>query len=131
MWDFPLVNIASARVVSGGKIERIRIVVNGVAAHPWRLTQVEEAVTGKPANEETAEMAGQMAIEGAVPLRYNAYKVAFDAQSRKARDSRWGSEGGGCLNFIQWAQSPWGERVPIHIVVGICSGWRQLPRWRS
>jgi xanthine dehydrogenase YagS FAD-binding subunit len=36
---------------------------------------VEEAVTGQMANEETADMAGQMAVEGAVPLRYNAYKV--------------------------------------------------------
>jgi xanthine dehydrogenase YagS FAD-binding subunit len=75
VWDFPLVNIASARVVSGGNIQRIRIVVNGVAAHPWRLTQVEAAVTGQPANEQTAEMAGRMATEGAVPLRYNAYKL--------------------------------------------------------
>jgi xanthine dehydrogenase YagS FAD-binding subunit len=75
VWDFPLVNIASAKVVSGGKIDRIRIAVNGVAAHPWRLSQVEQAVTGKPVNEETAEMAGRMAIEGAVPLRYNAFKV--------------------------------------------------------
>ena len=75
VWDFPLVNIASARVVSGGNIERIRIVVNGVAAHPWRLEQVEQFVTGRPANEETAEKAGSMAIDGAVPLRYNAYKL--------------------------------------------------------
>ena len=75
VWDFPLVNIASARVVSGGRIERIRIVVNAVAAHPWRLKQVEDAVTGQPANEQTADMAGRMAIEGAVPLRYNAYKL--------------------------------------------------------
>ena len=75
VWDFPLVNIASAKVVSGGKIHRIRIAVNGVAAHPWRLSKVEEAVTGKPVNEETAEMAGRMAIEGAVPLRYNGFKV--------------------------------------------------------
>src|ERR1700690_3758405 len=75
VWDFPLVNIASARVVSGGKIGRIRIVVNGVAAHPWRLTQVEAAVTGQPANEQTASMAGEMAIQGAVPLRYNGYKL--------------------------------------------------------
>jgi xanthine dehydrogenase YagS FAD-binding subunit len=75
VWDFPLVNIASAKVVSGGKIDRIRIAVNGVAAHPWRLSKVEEAVTGKPVNEETAEMAGRMAIERAVPLRYNGFKV--------------------------------------------------------
>ena len=75
VWDFPLINVASAKVVTGGKIDRIRLVLNGVAAHPWRLSQVEEAVTGKPVNEETAEMAGKMAIEGAVPLRYNGYKV--------------------------------------------------------
>lgn len=75
VWDFPLVNIASAKVVSSGKIDRIRIALNGVAAHPWRLSQVEEAVTGKPTNEETAEMAGKMAIEGAVTLRYNGFKV--------------------------------------------------------
>ena len=32
-------------------------------------------MAGKPRNEETAEAAGQLAIEGAVPLRYNGYKV--------------------------------------------------------
>ena len=75
VWNFPLVNVASAKVVSGGVIERIRIVVNGVAPHPWHLKQVEDAVAGKPANEETADMAGNMAIQGAVPLRFNGYKL--------------------------------------------------------
>jgi xanthine dehydrogenase YagS FAD-binding subunit len=75
VWDFPLVNIASAKVVNGGKIERIRIAVNGVAAHPVRLKKVEDAIIGKPANEETAVMAGKMAIEGAQTLRYNGFKV--------------------------------------------------------
>ena len=75
VWDFPIMNIAAAKVVSGGNIQKIRLVVNGVAAHPWRLEQVEEAVAGKPANEATAEMAGNLAIAGAVPLRYNGYKL--------------------------------------------------------
>jgi len=75
VWDFPIMNIAAAKVVSGGNIQKIRLVVNGVAAHPWRLEQVEEAITGQPANEATAEKAGNMAIEGAVPLRYNGYKL--------------------------------------------------------
>src|SRR6202047_1565759 len=57
VWDFPLVNVAAVKVVSGGNIERIRMAVNGVAAHPWRLSAVEAAVTGKPANEATAEIA--------------------------------------------------------------------------
>jgi xanthine dehydrogenase YagS FAD-binding subunit len=75
VWDFALVNVASAMTLSGGTIQRIRIAVNGVAAHPVRLTAVEAAVTGKPRNEETAEMAGQLAIQGAEPLQYNGFKV--------------------------------------------------------
>ncbi len=75
VWDFPLVNIACVKVVNNGTIERIRMVVNGVAATPHRLTAVEAAVTGKPANEETAKMAGELAVQGAETLRYNGYKV--------------------------------------------------------
>ncbi|MBV9506666.1 MAG: xanthine dehydrogenase family protein subunit M [Acidobacteriia bacterium] len=75
VWDFPLVNVASAAVFSGDRIERIRLAVNGVAAHPMRLKKVEDAVTGKTRDEATAEMAGKLAIEGAEPLRYNGYKI--------------------------------------------------------
>jgi xanthine dehydrogenase YagS FAD-binding subunit len=74
-WDFALVNVAAVIKTSGSTIQDIRIAVNGVAAHPVRLTAVEAAVTGKPRNEETAEMAGQIAIRGAQPLQYNGYKV--------------------------------------------------------
>ena len=48
VWDFPLLNVASAMQVSGDKIERIRIAVNGAAARPLRLKAVEDAVRGKP-----------------------------------------------------------------------------------
>ena len=75
VWDFALVNVAAAMAISGGTIQRIRLAVNGVAAHPVRLTAVEAALVGKPRNEETAEMAGQLEIQGAEPLQYNGYKV--------------------------------------------------------
>jgi xanthine dehydrogenase YagS FAD-binding subunit len=75
VWDFPLVNIASAAKLSGDRIDSIRIAMNGLAAHPLRLKEVEAAVTGKPRNSATADMAGQMAIQGAEPLRHNGYKV--------------------------------------------------------
>src|SRR5262249_49138458 len=57
VWDFALVNVAAAIGTSGNTIDRIRLAVNGVAAHPVRLTAVEAAVIGKPRNEETATMA--------------------------------------------------------------------------
>ncbi len=75
VWDFPLVNVASAIVSSNGRIDRIGLAVNGVAARPLRLARVEAAVVGKPRNEETADLAGRLAIEGAEPLQHNAYKV--------------------------------------------------------
>lgn len=75
VWDFPLLNVASAMVVSGGAIERIRIAVNAAAARPLRLKAVEDAVRGKPPNAATGEMAGKLAVQGAVPLQFNAYKI--------------------------------------------------------
>src|SRR5580700_387735 len=43
VWDFPLLNVASATILSGNTIERIRIAVNGAAARPLRLKPVEDA----------------------------------------------------------------------------------------
>jgi xanthine dehydrogenase YagS FAD-binding subunit len=75
VWDFPLMNVASAMVLSGGNIDRIRIVVSAVAPKPMRLKVVEDAVKGKAANAATGEMAGKLAVQGAVPLQFNAYKI--------------------------------------------------------
>ncbi len=75
VWDFALVNVASAMVTSGNTIERMRLAVNGVAAHPVRLKSSEAAVQGKPRSEETAALASELAIKGAKPLQYNGYKV--------------------------------------------------------
>jgi xanthine dehydrogenase YagS FAD-binding subunit len=75
VWDFPLVNVASAIKANGANIGEARLVVNAVAATPRRLKNVETFVVGKPRNEETAKAAGQMAVEGAVTLRHNGYKV--------------------------------------------------------
>jgi len=75
VWDFALVSVASAMTLSGTTIQNIRLVVNGVSARPLRLVAVEQYVKGKPRNEATAAVAGDMAIQGAQPLRFNAYKV--------------------------------------------------------
>src|SRR5262245_1162526 len=75
VWDFPLVNVASAIKFSNGKIDSARLVVGAVAAKPKRLARVEAAIAGKPRDEQTADLAGKMAVEGAATLRYNGYKV--------------------------------------------------------
>jgi xanthine dehydrogenase YagS FAD-binding subunit len=75
VWDFALLNVASAMVVSDGRIERIRLAVNGAAARPLRLKAVEDAVRGKAPDAITGLMAGRLAVEGAVPLQFNAYII--------------------------------------------------------
>jgi len=75
VWDFPLVNVASAIKANGGNIGEVRLVVNAVAATPRRLKNVEAFVVGKPRSEETAKAAGEMAVQGAQTLRHNGYKV--------------------------------------------------------
>jgi xanthine dehydrogenase YagS FAD-binding subunit len=75
VWDFPLVNVASAIKANGNTIGDMRLVVNAVAATPKRLKQVEAAVVGKPRNEETATLAGELAVQGAAVLKHNGYKV--------------------------------------------------------
>jgi xanthine dehydrogenase YagS FAD-binding subunit len=75
VWDFPLLNVASAMIVSGNTIQKIRIAVNAAAARPLRLRAVEDAVRGRDRSVATGEMAGKLAVEGSVPLQFNAYKI--------------------------------------------------------
>jgi xanthine dehydrogenase YagS FAD-binding subunit len=96
VWDFPLLNVALAMQVSGNTIDRIRIAVNGAAARPLRLRAVEDAVRGKPATAATGEMAGKLAVQGAIPLQFNAYKIPLMRNLVKraiggVEEARWAS----------------------------------------
>ena len=75
VWDFPLLNVASAMKLSGDTIQDVRISVNAAAARPLRLKAVEQAVRGHARNASTGEMAGKIATQGAVALQFNAYKI--------------------------------------------------------
>src|SRR5690348_14814641 len=75
VWDFPLLNVASAMRLAGDTIQNLRIAVNGAAARPLRLKAVEDSVRGKQRSAATGEMAGKLAVQGAVPLQFNAYKI--------------------------------------------------------
>jgi xanthine dehydrogenase YagS FAD-binding subunit len=89
-WDFPLVNVAAALRVANGSIDQARIVCGAVSALPKRFPAVEERIKGRPADAETAQLAGQLAVQGARPLAYNAYKLPLVANlvTRAIRDAR-------------------------------------------
>jgi xanthine dehydrogenase YagS FAD-binding subunit len=75
-WDFPLVNVACAMKLDGSdNIEAVRLACGGVQCTPRRLRSVEALVAGRARNEETAELAGKNAVEGARPLNFNHFKI--------------------------------------------------------
>ena len=74
-WDFALVSVAAALKVDGDQIMDARIACGGVQCIPRRLTAVEELIIGRSQNEETANLAGELAVRGAEPLNHNHFKV--------------------------------------------------------
>ncbi len=73
--DFPIVNCAAAVTLKDQKIDKVRICINAVHVRPYRPAAAEEAFIGKPLNEETAELAGNLAVTHAKPMKHNGYMV--------------------------------------------------------
>ena len=75
VWDFPLVNVASAIKVDGGVISAARVAVGGVENRPRLVTVAVEALPGERKGEEIAGIVGKGAVRGARPLNFNHFKI--------------------------------------------------------
>lgn len=73
--DQPLAAAAVCLEVAAGTIRRARIVLGQVAPVPWDAVAAAEAVLGLPVDEATAELAGDRAVVGAIPLSDNEYRI--------------------------------------------------------
>jgi xanthine dehydrogenase YagS FAD-binding subunit len=51
--------------------------LGGVAPIPWRAPKAEAFLRGKKLDQAAAEKAGEIALEGAQPLKDNGYKVGM------------------------------------------------------
>jgi xanthine dehydrogenase YagS FAD-binding subunit len=74
-WDHAIVALATVVESSGGMVRDARVVLGGVAPIPWRARKSEEFLRGKKLDEGIATQAGEIAVEGAKPLKDNIYKV--------------------------------------------------------
>ncbi len=74
-YAFALVSVAAALETNGSNIKQARVVMGSVAHKPWRSTEAEKALMGKPATEDTFTAAAEAAVKNAKPLAHNAYKV--------------------------------------------------------
>jgi NADPH-dependent glutamate synthase beta subunit-like oxidoreductase/CO/xanthine dehydrogenase FAD-binding subunit len=75
--DYPIVSVASVITVKDGICQDARIVLGAVAPAPVRATMAEEALKGTAINAKTAQAASQAALEDAIPLEKNSYKVTI------------------------------------------------------
>ncbi|HMA37149.1 MAG TPA: FAD binding domain-containing protein [Chloroflexia bacterium] len=82
IWSFALVGVAVAitwrtppAADDPATIERVRIALGGVAPVPRRAPAAEAFLAGKALDGATAQEAGRLAVQGAVPLAHNTYKV--------------------------------------------------------
>lgn len=77
--DFALVSVAAAlsleREGAGATIRRARIALGGVAPIPYRATEVEDYLTGRPIADVDPSEAAVLALPNATPLPQNGYKL--------------------------------------------------------
>jgi len=74
-YAFALVSVAAALDQRGGAVRDARIILGGVAHKPWRLGNAEREIVGRRLDETSISAAAQASLEGAQPLRDNAFKV--------------------------------------------------------
>ena len=74
-YAFALVSVAGALEVANGAVRDARIVLGGVAHKPWRVAEAERRLVGQPLTKESIRDAARIAIDGAQPIRDNAFKV--------------------------------------------------------
>jgi xanthine dehydrogenase YagS FAD-binding subunit len=76
-WDHAIVSISTVVQSGGGAVRDARVVLGGVAPVPWRAPKAEEFLRGKKMDEAAAQKAGEIALDGAKPLKDNVYKVGL------------------------------------------------------
>ncbi len=75
-WAFALVSAAAHLATDDNSVmTHVRLVLGGVANVPYRATDAEALLIGKPLTPELAAQAAEAAMAGATPLTHNGYKV--------------------------------------------------------
>ena len=74
-WTHAVVSLALALEMDGDRVRRAGVVLGGVAPVPWRVEAVEDLLAGRRVTGPLAAEAGRLAVDGALPMSKNRYKV--------------------------------------------------------
>jgi xanthine dehydrogenase YagS FAD-binding subunit len=75
--DFALTSVAAVMVMDGNTCKKANLVLGGVAPIPWRAKNAEQELSGKRITEDVAQRAAEAAVQNAILLSQNAYKVTL------------------------------------------------------
>ena len=74
-YEFALVSTALVLTIASGKVTRARIALGGVGTKPWRSSEAEAALSGKPATDAIFRQAAEAALRDAKPQSENKFKI--------------------------------------------------------
>ncbi|WP_255794707.1 FAD binding domain-containing protein [Mycobacteroides abscessus] len=80
-YAFALVSVAVGLTLAEGEIRTAAIALGGVAAMPWRVPEAEAALVGTRGDMADLRTAAELALEGAVPLSQNRFKIDLSKQA--------------------------------------------------
>ena len=75
--DFASASVAVVLTAEHGIVDRVRIVLGGVAAKPRRVTDVESMIVGRRIRDLDFDALTLQAVHGAKPLTQNEHKVSL------------------------------------------------------
>jgi xanthine dehydrogenase YagS FAD-binding subunit len=74
-YAFALASAAVALDIQNNRIMSARVAFGGIATKPWRDREVEQHLVGAEPTADTFRAAAEMAVRGAVPQSFNAFKI--------------------------------------------------------
>jgi xanthine dehydrogenase YagS FAD-binding subunit len=74
-YAFALVSVAVGLTIDGSVIREARLALGGVAHKPWRDTDAEKMLIGKPVTKESFLPVAEKVLAGAKGYEHNAFKI--------------------------------------------------------
>ncbi|MDT9700259.1 xanthine dehydrogenase family protein subunit M [Streptomyces sp. P17] len=74
-YAFALVSVAAALAVEDGVVREVRLALGGVGTKPWRATEAERVLLGRPATEESFRRAAEAELATAEGGPQNSFKI--------------------------------------------------------
>lgn len=83
-YAFALVSVAAALELENGTVKDVRLALGGVAHKPWRASNAEAALKGRPAIEASFQAAAEAELVEARPLSDNGFKIELAKRTMTA-----------------------------------------------